>query len=72
MSRAATWRSNIAGRMITTIGCRRWRPIWSAAVTVIVARRRRRSPGRQGRDHDDSDRLLASATTRSSWAWSTA
>ena len=30
-SRAAMSRSNIAGRTSQTIGCRRWRPIWSAA-----------------------------------------
>ena len=31
MSRARTWRSYIAGPTIKSIGCRRWRPIWSAA-----------------------------------------
>jgi putative tryptophan/tyrosine transport system substrate-binding protein len=25
------WRSNTAGRTVTMIGCRRWRPIWLAA-----------------------------------------
>ena len=30
-SRVKTWRSNIAGRKANTIGCRSWRPIWSAA-----------------------------------------
>ena len=30
MSRAKTWRSNIAGRTANTIDCRRWRPIWFA------------------------------------------
>ena len=29
-SKAATWRSNIAGRRVTTIGCRRSRPSWCA------------------------------------------
>ena len=29
-SRAATWRSNTAGRKVDTIACRRWRPIWFA------------------------------------------
>ena len=29
-SRARTWRSNIAGRRVNTIGCRRWRPNWFA------------------------------------------
>ena len=29
-SRARTSRSNIAGRKVNTIGCRRWRPIWFA------------------------------------------
>jgi hypothetical protein len=28
MSRAATWRSNFAGRMANTINCRHWRPNW--------------------------------------------
>ena len=30
MSRAGTWRSNIAGPRVSMIGCRRWRPIWFA------------------------------------------
>ena len=30
MSRAGTWRSNIAGRRANTIDCRQWRPIWCA------------------------------------------
>ena len=37
MSRARTWRSNIAGRRANTIGCRRWRPIWFAVRWPVIA-----------------------------------
>jgi hypothetical protein len=30
MTRARTWRSNTAGQRVNSIGCRRWRPNWSA------------------------------------------
>ena len=36
-SRARTWRSNIAGRRVNTIGCRRWRPSWSIAQVAVIA-----------------------------------
>ena len=65
-SKAATSRSNTAGRTVSTIGCRRWRPTGSPQVAVIVcARRRHRGARRQGRDRDHSDRLQRSAAIRS-------
>ena len=58
------WRSNTAGRKVTTIDCRRSLPIWSAQVAVIAAAARRGARG-QGCDLNNPDRLHA-ATTRSS------
>ena len=58
MSRARTSRSNIAGRRINTIGCRRWQPIWFAAGRRDRCDRRLATAlGGQGGDHDDPDRL---------------
>ena len=57
-SRAATWRSNTAGRKANTIGCRRWRPIWSAGRSRSSCDRRHRcGAGGQGGDRDHPDRL---------------
>ena len=36
MSRARTSRSNIAGRKINSIDCRRWRPIWFADGSAVI------------------------------------
>ena len=53
--------SSTAGRRVNAIGCRRWRPIWSAAGRRDRRLRRDRCGVRgQGGDHDDPDRLRAS------------
>ncbi len=39
MSKARTWRSNIAGRTAGSIGCPSWRPIWSAGRSTSSRRR---------------------------------
>ena len=57
-SRARTSRSSTAGRKGNTIGCRRWRPIWSAGRWPSSPRPAARRGARgQGGDRDNSDRL---------------
>ena len=57
MSRATTWQSNIAGQG-NTIGCRNWRPNWSAArwPSSLAELQSGGARGQSG-DHDHSDRL---------------
>ena len=59
MSRARTSRSNTAGPRTSSIGCRRWRPIWFAGRSRVDRRARRHRSGHrsQGGNHDDSHRL---------------
>ena len=69
MSRARMWRSNTAGQRDNTIGCRRWRPIWSARFPSSLSRWqpfRSSQPRQQPRPFRSCSR---SAATRSSWVW---
>ena len=68
MSKAETWRSNTDWRKTNTIGCRRWRPIWSRRKVGRNRRDGRRQfdlpPRQRPRRFRSSSRLLATRSSR--------
>jgi ABC-type uncharacterized transport system substrate-binding protein len=73
MSKAGTWQSKNAGQRDSTIGCRRWRPIWSAARFQFSPRTAASLPRSRPKQQPRPFRLSSSwALIRSKPVWSRA